>query len=210
MHQSSMDKMFSFRDRYLGGFDNRPLLICDLGSCDINGSYRKVFDDPAWTYVGLDLAPGKNVDVVLGNPYKWRPIKSDSVDVLVSGQAFEHMEFYWVAMLEVSRVLKPGGVCCIVAPSGGVEHRFPVDCWRFFPDGFRALGRFARLIVLEARTQWEPDSRFSDLSNMWRDSVLVCRKPRRRFAKRILFRLWRFAIHEILLYSLPKPVTGNN
>ena len=76
----------------------------------------------------MDMTPGKNVDIVLPSPYRWRGIESNSVDVLISGQAFEHIEFFWITMLEIARVLKPGGLCCIIAPSGGAEHKYPVDC----------------------------------------------------------------------------------
>jgi hypothetical protein len=79
-------------------------------------------------------------------------------------------------MLEVFRVLKPGGLCCIIAPSSGHEHSYPVDCWRYYPDGFSALAKFAQLDVLEIYTQWE-DSDEADGSSEWHDSVLICRKP---------------------------------
>ena len=148
MHKSSKEKMRAFRNKYLSAREGERLTVLDLGSMDVNGSYREIFDHPKWRYQGLDLAEGENVDIVLKNTYSWKEVKSDSVDVLVSGQAFEHMEFFWITMLEVARVLKPGGLCCIIAPSSGYEHRYPVDCWRFFPDGMDALARFARLKVL--------------------------------------------------------------
>ena len=177
MHQSSLDKMLDFRKKYLEAKKNEPLLILDLGSLDINGSYRGYFDIFSWTYRGMDTVSGKNVDIVLKNPYKWREIKSNSADVLVSGQAFEHIEFFWITMLEIRRVLKAGGLCCIIAPSGGFEHRYPVDCWRFYPDGFAALAHFAGLKVIEVATQWEADSRYTDDSNRWQDTVMVGEKP---------------------------------
>ena len=93
----------------------------------------------------MDLSEGENVDLVLSDPYSWSEIRSSSVDVFVSGQAFEHIEFFWQTMLEIARALKPGGLCCIIAPSGGPEHKYPLDCWRFYPDGFRALARYAGL-----------------------------------------------------------------
>ena len=176
MHQSSIDGMLLFRKKYLDNRKDEPLLIVDLGSLDVNGSYRPHFDVPSWTYRGIDMSPGKNVDIVLRNPYNWRELKSNSVDVLISGQAFEHIEFFWITMLEIERVLRPGGLCCIIAPSGGAEHGYPVDCWRFYTDGFAALARFARLEVVEVFTRREPDSKYTDLSNSWRDSVLICRK----------------------------------
>ena len=176
MHKSSMDKMLAFRKKYLDSKKNDPLLILDLGSLDINGSYREYFDISPWTYQGIDMTHGKNVDIVLKNPYNWREIKSNSVDVLISGQAFEHIEFFWISVLEIFRVLKPGGLFCLIAPSGGHEHRYPVDCWRFYPDGFSALAKFAQLDVLEVKTQWKSHG-YTDGSDEWQDSMIVCRKP---------------------------------
>lgn len=176
MHQSSMDKMAAFRDQYLSSKIGIPLRILDLGSQDVNGSYRSLFADPAWRYIGLDMEAGKNVDVVLRTPYTWKEVKSNSADVVISGQAFEHIEYVWITMLEIARVLKQGGICCILAPSSGPEHRFPMDCWRFYPDGMKALAKFAQLEAIEAQTQWENQG-YNDGSDEWHDSMLVCRKP---------------------------------
>lgn len=202
MHKSSLDKMLGFREKYLKDRDKEPLLILDLGSLDVNGSYREYFDVSPWTYHGVDMTRGENVDIVLEDPYDWKKIRSNSVDVLISGQAFEHIEFFWITMLEIERVLKPGGLCCIIAPSGGTEHRYPVDCWRFYTDGFAALGRFARLEVAEVFTQWEPDSRYADLSNSWRDSVLICRKESLPLLPAWRRRILRGILHKISIMEL--------
>lgn len=176
MHESSYHKMEDFRRRYLEGREAEALRIYDLGSQDVNGSYRRIFSEPAWRYTGLDMAAGKNVDVVLRTPYAWKEVAGNSTDVVISGQAFEHIQYFWITMLEVARVLKPGGICCILAPSSGPEHRYPTDCWRFYPDGMASLAHFAQLEVIEATTQWE-DQGYADGSDWWHDSMLVCRKP---------------------------------
>ena len=176
MHESSYLKMEEFRQRYLDRRKTEDLHIYDLGSQDVNGSYRPLFSEPSWHYVGLDMAAGKNVDVVLQTPYAWKEIASQSADVVVSGQAFEHIQYFWITMLEVARVLKPGGLCCILAPSSGPEHRYPLDCWRFYPDGMTSLAHFAQMEVLEVSTEWE-DKGYMDGSDWWHDSMLVCRKP---------------------------------
>ncbi len=185
MHSSSLANMRYFRERYLDNLTDSPLTIYDLGSCDINGSYQPIFSEPGWSYRGIDMAPGKNVDIVLRNPYRWREVKSGSADVMVSGQAFEHMEYFWIAMLEVYRVLKPGGFCCLIAPSGGPEHRYPVDCYRFFPDAFKALASFASLEELETFCT-ENTEQYTDGSRMWKDTVFIGRKPQCRTAGRTL------------------------
>ena len=164
--------MGAFRDQYLATRRAAPLAILDVGSADVNGSYREFFDLPPWRYTGLDMAPGKNVDVVPRDPYYWREVAAASCDVVVSGQAFEHAEFFWDSMREIARALKPEGLCCILAPSAAPEHRHPVDCWRFFPDGFVALAQHAGLEVLEVSTDWDAEDRW------FADTLLIARKPR--------------------------------
>jgi len=172
-----MDKMRVFRDKFLGHKQNETLSIVDLGSMDVTGnSYREYFNFPSWSYQGMDITAGNNVDIVLKNPYRWCEVKTKSVDVIISGQAFEHIEFFWLTTLEIARVLKPGGICCIIAPSSGPIHRHPVDCWRFYPDGFAALAKFSNLEVLEVYSQTRPTG-YPDGSDQWQDLVMVARKP---------------------------------
>jgi cephalosporin hydroxylase len=201
-----LDKMKWFRRRFLAGREGRPLRVLDLGSMDVNGSYKPLFDDPAWSYVGADQSAGRNVDVVLADPYRWSALDDSSFDVVISGQAFEHIEFFWVTILEVARVLKGGGLCCIVAPSAGFEHRYPTDCWRFYPDGFRAMARWARLEVLDARTQWTQLGYQGDDSDLWKDSVLVGRKPEYPLAETLKRRLKLRAVAAAMQRLVPAPV----
>ncbi|HZE56246.1 MAG TPA: hypothetical protein VE031_00180 [Chthoniobacterales bacterium] len=46
-----------------------------------------------------------------------------------------------------------------------------------YPDGLRALARYAGLEVLAAETQWEDLPQYDNESNKWLDSVLIARKP---------------------------------
>ncbi|MEM0955685.1 MAG: methyltransferase domain-containing protein [Pseudomonadota bacterium] len=180
MHASSFEKMQDFRNRFLAGRENEPLQIYDLGAQDVKGSYRPLFKDTAWRYQGVDMEAGPNVDILLTEPYKWKEIPSESCDVLISGQTFEHIEYFWVTILEIWRVLKPGGLVCIIAPAAGFPHRYPVDCWRFYPDGFTALANYVGLVPRHVYTQWQPKGTYPDHSDVWRDSVLIAEKPRLR------------------------------
>ena len=172
MHDSSYEKMSAFVDVYLGTYRNATLDILDFGSqvVDSQGqSYRPLFDAPGWQYKGLDIEAGHNVDIVVVDVYNWAEVPSDSVDVVISGQAFEHVEFFWASTFEIVRVLRPGGLAVIIAPSGGFEHRYPVDCWRFYRDGFVALNEYVGCELIDALTDW------GNLN--WEDSILVLRKP---------------------------------
>lgn len=176
MHQTSLAHMTRLAATHLNGVSAGT--VVDIGSLDINGSYREIFEARGWRYVGCDASPGKNVDIRLDDPYAL-PFGDESTDLVVSGQALEHIEFFWLTMTEIARILRPGGFVFLIAPSRGPEHRFPVDCWRFYPDGFRALARWARLEVVHAQTDW-PDQRWwrrSRDKGLWGDTVGVFRKP---------------------------------
>ena len=183
MHKTSYQHMARAVETYLAPKTGSPLTILDVGSYDVNASYRPLFNKSGWMYQGVDIAAGPNVDVVLNSVYDF-PFEKNSIDVIVSGQTFEHVEFFWLTWQEMVRILKPGGHIILIAPSRGQEHRYPVDCWRFYPDGFRALGKLGGLEVLEVHTDWlpvKPNFWFRLLNrakrDQWGDTVGVFQKP---------------------------------
>lgn len=186
MHVSSYQHMQRLVSKYLDR--DRALEAIDIGAYDVNGSYRTLFDSPKWRYTGIDLEAGPGVDVVLTSPYRF-PFASASVDVIVSGQAFEHVEYFWMTWLEMIRVLKPGGLILLIAPSRGPEHRYPQDCWRFYPDGYRALAKFGRCELVEVSTDWEPHD--DPGSAPWGDTVGVFRGARLGWRQRLALALIR-------------------
>ena len=178
MHKSSILRMNWFVETYVSKIISDKISILDVGSYDVNGSYRKIFNDKKYEYHGLDMEKGPNVDIVLKNPYDWAEIETESFDVVISGQAFEHIEFFWITMAEMARVLKKDGLLCIIAPNGFKEHRYPVDCYRFFSDGMVALARYVSLETLHSHTNCAPGSYSADwYSKKKADSVIVAKKP---------------------------------
>ena len=144
MHTSALLNAKRFFDAYAPAFNDvrpRPRVI-EIGSRDINGSLRQVCP-AAYEYVGLDFEAGKGVDVVLDDPYAL-PFDSGTADIVLSSSCLEHSEMFWLLFLEVMRILKPGGLFYLNVPSNGDFHRYPVDCWRFYPDSGRALVTWAR------------------------------------------------------------------
>ncbi len=138
--------------------------VADWGARDVNndgGVYRPLFAD--CDYQGVDIEPGPNVDIVVpaNDPSS---IPAESFDAVISGQCLEHTERPWLVVKEMARVLKPGGVCILIAPWTWCIHRFPVDCWRILPDGMRVLCGDAGLVVEKC-----------DVSNS--DCYAVARKP---------------------------------
>lgn len=177
MHPSSLIRMEWFKKSFLNEKGDR-FSVLDVGSYDVNGSYKQYFDTKTIDYIGLDMANGPNVDIVPEAPYDWKEIKDDSFDVVISGQALEHIEFFWITVQEMARVLKKGGLLCIIAPNGFPEHRHPVDCFRFFTDGMIALARYVNFEVLHAHTNCAPAEGMSEWYSVnAADAMLVARKP---------------------------------
>ena len=178
MHHSSLHRMKRFVEIYLANLLSQNLNIIDFGSQAVqNESYRDLFSHPNWHYVGVDICAGNNVDCVVKDKYKWAEIPDNSVDVFISGQAFEHIEYIWLSMAEVGRVLKPNGLTCIIAPSDvGIIHRFPLDCWRIQVDGWKALATYANLEPIVCQNNWESLATYSDGSKIWNDCVLIATK----------------------------------
>jgi SAM-dependent methyltransferase len=114
-------------------------------------------------------------------------MSTHSIDLIISGQAFEHIEFFWRTWLEMVRVLKPGGKIFLIAPSRGPEHRYPVDCWRFYPDGFAALAKYGSLELTQIHTDWEPHT--APDSAPWGDTVGVFYKPAYSYLTRLRERI---------------------
>lgn len=178
MHKSSMMRMEWFVHQFASKIKKKNIKVLDVGSYGVNGTYKELFSDSNYEYDGLDMEEGPNVDIVIERPYDWSTIKTDSYDIVISGQAFEHIEFFLITMSEMTRILKKDGLMCIIAPNGFREHRFPVDCYRFFSDGMIALARYVSLEILHAHTNCAP---INSIEKEWfseknADSILVARK----------------------------------
>jgi SAM-dependent methyltransferase len=167
MHDTAMSFGKTFFDTYLA--KAQGLTILDIGSLDVNGALRSVA--PAGnTFIGVDFAEGKGVDRVITDPYHL-PFEDNSVDACVSSSCFEHSEFFWLVFNDILRILKPSGLLYINVPSNGHFHRYPVDCWRFYPDSGRALQNWGRrsgfnVAMLESFTGRQA-------SAIWNDFVAV-------------------------------------
>ena len=172
MHPNSYMHMVEKSKMYLD--PQQHLEIADIGSMDVNGTFKPIFNQPNWSYIGLDLAPGKNVDVVIEDPYKL-PLETSSVDVVISGSVFEHVAFFWLTWVEICRITKSQGTIILIVPSRGPEHKYPIDAWRFYPDSMVALADYTKIELLEAHTDWEGNERGG--SQLWGDTVGVFRVP---------------------------------
>jgi SAM-dependent methyltransferase len=192
LHPSAHAHMALSMQRYME--KGRKYRVLDFGSGTSPRqtlTHRTLLEEYDCDYTGVDVREGNNIDIVMTKPYRI-PLKSNSFDIVLSGQVFEHVPFFWASLLEVARVMKPEAYLLMTVPSRGHLHS-GYDCWRTYPDGLRAMAAWSRMKLLEGYTDFprslgevEGSSRRKhdfagiDIENYyWGDTVGVFQKPAR-------------------------------
>ena len=93
--------------------------VLEIGSLDINGTIRDFFNSSE--YIGLDIGPGKGVDVVCeGQKYD---APDNFFDHVISCEAMEHNPYWVETFNNMLRMCKPGGLVTMTcATIGRPEH----------------------------------------------------------------------------------------
>ncbi|KPA09147.1 type 11 methyltransferase [Candidatus Magnetomorum sp. HK-1] len=141
MHSTAIKNADLFFQKYTNKHKINSIVV-DIGSQNVNGSLREICPKNM-KYIGVDFSSGNGVDIVLDDPYEL-PFDNGQVDYCICSSVFEHSEMFWLLFLEILRILKPDGLFYLNVPSNGHFHRYPVDCWRFYPDSGKALVKWAK------------------------------------------------------------------
>jgi len=124
----------------------RATKTLDIGSYNVNGCVRDLFSD----YLGYDMQPGPNVDVV-GSAHDI-PRADNTFDTVLCLEMLEHDSAFWESIPEMKRVLKPGGTLIITTRGIGFPHHdYPQDFWRFTEASLKLLlfENMTNIIVFE-------------------------------------------------------------
>lgn len=116
----SQQKAFcsTIKSRYPQFFEG--VFALDIGSLDINGNNQYLFDASS-LYLGIDVAEGRNVDLV--SPAHELGLPPDTFDVVVSTECLEHDRYWDKTLRNAVRMLRPGGLLLITcATEGRPEH----------------------------------------------------------------------------------------
>ena len=86
----------------------------------------------------VDIFPHPDLTYTATSEYAF-PVPDNTYDVVVAANVLEHVRKVWVWIRELSRVCQPGGYVITVNPVSWPYHEIPIDCWRAYPEGMRAL-----------------------------------------------------------------------
>jgi len=149
------------------GFKNHELFIkrhqtrfrgpfLEIGAKDYGSTVNLRAMFPGETYVGIDMAEGKGVDLTLDLT---RPF--EEIDAALAGRRFgtvfclsvmEHCAQPFLMADNITRLLAPGGMLYVSVPYAWKFHGYPSDYWRFTPEGVKKLFPGLAFDMAEART----------------------------------------------------------
>ncbi len=112
--------------------------LLEIGSRARSGtSYREWFPSDM-EYVGIDITPGRNVDVI-GDAHHLSRYFDDKFNFILSMATFEHILMPWKVSLEMNKVLTEGGLALIVSHAAWPLHEEPWDFFRFSKEAWRGV-----------------------------------------------------------------------
>lgn len=113
--------------------------VIELGARARSGNVRRDLVPAGWDYTGVDILAGPNVDVVADAHRLSRHLEAAAYDAVFSFSTFEHLAMPWQVVVELNRVLVPGGLVLVTSHQTYPLHDEPWDYWRFSSHAWQAL-----------------------------------------------------------------------
>jgi SAM-dependent methyltransferase len=129
-----------------------PGRLLEVGSRARSGVVRRGMAPAGWTYEGLDVMAGPNVDTV-GDAHRLSSLyPPHHFDAVMSYSVLEHLMMPWKFVIELNRVLKPGAIGLFTTHQCWPLHDEPWDFWRFSDTAWLGLLNAATgFEIIEAR-----------------------------------------------------------
>lgn len=131
-------------------FDGKRVL--EVGSRYVNGSVRPFverFLHPR-EYIGIDVEPGRYVDLILPAEKMLGYFGSDAFDVVISTEVLEHIWDWKKVISNMKNVVNPGRFMYITTRSINFPlHGYPYDFWRFELEDMKNIFSDCKILVLD-------------------------------------------------------------
>ncbi len=121
--------------------------LIDLGCGDM--PYREAILPLVTSYDGQDLFPRSDSVRYVCDLESMTPIKENQYDTALLIEVLEHLPHPWLALAEIYRILKPGGILVLSVPHLSRLHDEPHDYYRYTHYGLRCLLRDAGFDIIE-------------------------------------------------------------
>jgi SAM-dependent methyltransferase len=116
----------------------RGMRVLEIGPNKVPSTYQSLTGDLPALWHTLDMYDSPMLTYPNSQEYSFA-VADSSYDIVVSGQVLEHVKKPWRWLPELARVVRPGGLVITINPVSWPYHEAPVDCWRAYPEGMKAL-----------------------------------------------------------------------
>lgn len=145
--------------------------VLDVGFANVEGKQDGTIKDlfKGKNYLGIDLNPIDNVNMVLDMHDIKKKLKKESSDIVCCFDTLEHDDKFWVTIENMKWVLPLGGYLLIGVPSRYCpKHDHPKDYWRFMENGVETFFDDMDDVYIEVqKTKDEPFTAFEDEIYGW-------------------------------------------
>jgi len=128
--------------------------VLEVGSKYINGSVRPLIErflHPK-EYIGIDVEPGKFVDLILPAEKILEYFSSESFDVVIATELLEHIRDWRLVVNNMKMLLKNRGCVYLTTRSKGFPyHGYPYDFWRYEIEDIKKIFRDFEIISLKRK-----------------------------------------------------------
>jgi SAM-dependent methyltransferase len=100
---------------------------------------HKAWVPHAGEYLGTDFQDGEDVDIVGDLHSLSRLTGEERFDIIISCSTLEHVQYPWLAVEEISRILSMHGLIAVQTHHAFPLHAYPQDYWRYTTEALAAL-----------------------------------------------------------------------
>ena len=138
-------------------------------------------NDKVTNYIGLDIESGLNYENVNAD-FLWdgsiMPFEDSSFDVVISTEVMEHVPDPDSYLMEVKRVLKPGGMFFFTVPFLMSLHEVPNDYYRYTPFALEMIFKRIGFITITIKPMGGYNAAMAQMLGLWVNMYLWGRKKK--------------------------------
>ncbi|MFX0186837.1 MAG: methyltransferase domain-containing protein [Candidatus Hodarchaeota archaeon] len=125
--------------------------VIEIGSKYVNGTVRPFIEKylKPKEYIGVDIEPGRSVDIILPAENIVEYFGKESFDILISTELMEHVKDWKLIVKNFKDILIKDGLIYITTRSRGFPfHGHPFDFWRYELEDIREIFSDFEIILL--------------------------------------------------------------
>jgi SAM-dependent methyltransferase len=173
-----MPEIMTWLERMRARHIPTPGRILEVGSYNVNGTPRDVFQKHSNFYHGVDIAKGPGVDATITPGGLLEHVTTHQLstgmpmlpfDLVICCEMLEHDINVMESIYQMRMIVAPGGWMIVTSPSHEFpEHQYPRDYWRLMPNAYED-------VIFK---DWAIVDTYVTPTSPWASSCYLGRKPK--------------------------------